>query len=109
MNIYVGNLSFDVTEDDLRSAFEVFGKIDAVNIIKDRDSGRPKGFGFVEMASGEEAKKAIEALNGKEFKGRAMNVNEARPKPEGGRGGGRHGGGGQGDRGRRGGGGGRRY
>jgi len=114
MNIYVGNLSFDVTEDDLRSAFDAFGKVDAVNIIKDRDSGRPKGFGFVEMSSGEEAKKAIEAMNGKEFKGRAMNVNEARPKPEGGRGGGRHGGGGgQGDRGRRGGGpgggGGRRY
>ena len=114
MNIYVGNLSFDATEDDIRSAFEAFGKVDAVNIIKDRDSGRPKGFGFVEMASGEEAKKAIEAMNGKEFKGRAMNVNEARPKPEGGRGGERHGdGGGQGDRGRRGGGpgggGGRRY
>jgi RNA recognition motif-containing protein len=114
MNIYVGNLSFDATEDDLRSAFEAFGKVDAVNIIKDRDSGRPKGFGFVEMSSGEEAEKAIEAMNGKEFKGRAMNVNEARPKPEGGRGGGRHGGGGgQGDRGRRGGGpgggGGRRY
>ncbi len=114
MNIYVGNLSFDVTEDDLRSAFEAFGKVDTVNIIKDRESGRPKGFGFVEMSSGEEAKKAIEAMNGKEFKGRAMNVNEARPKPEGGRGGGRHGGGGgQGPRGRRGGGpgggGGRRY
>jgi RNA recognition motif-containing protein len=113
MNIYVGNLSFDATEKDLRSAFEAFGKVDAVNIIKDRDSGRPKGFGFVEMPSGEEAKKAIEAMNGKDFKGRAMNVNEARPKPDGGRGGGRHGGGGQGDRGRRGGGsggeGGRRY
>ncbi|MEE4112381.1 MAG: RNA-binding protein [Desulfobacteraceae bacterium] len=92
MNIYVGNLSFDVTQDDLRSAFEAFGKVDAVNIIKDRDSGRPKGFGFVEMSSGAEAKKAIEAMNGKEFKGRAMNVNEARPKPEGGRGGGKGGG-----------------
>jgi RNA recognition motif-containing protein len=114
MNIYVGNLSFDVTEADVRSAFEAFGKVEAVNIIKDRDSGRPKGFGFVEMPSGEEARKAIEAMNGKELKGRAMNVNEARPKPEGGRGGGgRPGGGGQGDRGRRGsgsgGGGGRRY
>jgi RNA recognition motif-containing protein len=114
MNIYVGNLSFDVTEDDLRSAFEAFGGVDTVNIIKDRESGRAKGFGFVEMSSGEEAKKAIEAMNGKEFKGRAMNVNEARPKPEGGRGGGRPGGGGgQGARGRRGGGpgggGGRRY
>lgn len=114
MNIYVGNLSFDVTEADVRSAFEAFGKVEAVNIIKDRDSGRPKGFGFVEMPSGEEARKAIEAMNGKELKGRAMNVNEARPKPEGGRGGGgRPGGGGQGDRGRRGsgsgGGGARRY
>ncbi len=108
MNIYVGNLSFDATEEDLRSAFEAFGKVDAVNIIKDRDSGRPKGFGFVEMPSGEEAQKAIDAMNGKEFKGRAMNVNEARPKPEGGRGGGRPGGG-QGFRGKRGGGGGRRY
>ncbi|MFO7713656.1 RNA recognition motif domain-containing protein [Desulfosarcina sp.] len=112
MNIYVGNLSFDVTEADVRSAFEAFGRVDAVNIIKDRDTGRPKGFGFVEMPDGEEARKAIEAMNGKELKGRAMNVNEARPKPEGGRGGGRPGGGGQGDRGRRGGGsggGGRRY
>ena len=115
MNIYVGNLSFDATEEDVRSAFEAFGKVDVVNIIKDRDSGRPKGFGFVEMPSGEEARKAIEAMNGKELKGRAMNVNEARPKPEGGRGGGRPGGGGQGARGKRGGGlgsgggGGRRY
>lgn len=113
MNIYVGNLSFDATEDDIRSAFEAFGKVDAVNIIKDRDSGRPKGFGFVEMPTREEAQKAIEAMNGKEFKGRAMNVNEARPKPEGGRGGGRPGGGGgQGFKGKRGGGqggGGRRY
>ena len=61
MNIYVGNLSFDVTEDDLRSAFEAFGKVDTVNIIKDRESGRPKGFGFVEMSSGEEAKQSITA------------------------------------------------
>lgn len=117
MNIYVGNLSFDVTEEDLRSAFEAFGKVETINLIKDRDSGRPKGFGFVEMPSGEEATKAIEALNSQELKGRAMNVNEARPKPEGGRGGGRRGGGGgQGFRGKRGGGpgggpggGGRRY
>jgi RNA recognition motif-containing protein len=111
MNIYVGNLSFDATADDLRSAFEAFGKVDTVNIIMDRDSHRSKGFGFVEMPSDEEAQAAIEALNGKEFKGRAMNVNEARPKTEGGRGGGRRGGGGF--RGRHGGGpgggGGRRY
>jgi RNA recognition motif-containing protein len=109
MNIYVGNLSFDATVDDLRSAFEAFGKVDAVNIIMDRDSHRSKGFGFVEMPTGEEAQAAIEALNGKELKGRAMNINEARPKPEGGRGGGRRGGGGGGYRGKPGGGGGRRY
>jgi cold-inducible RNA-binding protein len=112
MKIYVGNLSFDATEEDVRSAFEAFGKVDEVNIIKDRDTGRAKGFGFVEMPSGEEAKEAIEALNGKEFKGRDMNVNEARPKSEGSRGGGRRGGGGGGGfRGNRGGGGGgdRRY
>lgn len=113
MNIYVGNLSYDATEDDLRSAFEAYGKVDTVNIIKDRDSGRPKGFAFVEMASADEAQQAIAALNGKEFKGRAMNVNEARPKPEGGRGGRPGGGGFRGGRrnggGGRPGGGGRRY
>jgi cold-inducible RNA-binding protein len=110
MKLYVGNLSFDVTEEDVRSAFEAFGTVDEINIIKDRDTGRAKGFGFVEMPSGEEAKAAIEALNGKEFKGRDMNVNEARPKSEGSRGGGRRGGGGGGGfRGNRGGGGNRRY
>ena len=105
MKIYVGNLSFDATEEDVRSEFEAFGKVDEVTIIKDRNTGRAKGFGFVEMPSGEEAKEAIEALNGKEFKGRDMNVNEARPKSEGSRGGG----GGGGFRGNRGGGGDRRY
>ena len=114
MNIYVGNLSFDATEDDLRSAFEAFGKVDTVNIIKDRDSGRPKGFAFVEMVSAEEARQAIEALNGKDLMGRSLNVNEARPKTErsrsGGGGGGRSGGGGfRGGRRGSGGGGGRRY
>lgn len=110
MKLYVGNLSFDVTEEDVRSAFEAFGTVDEINIIRDRDTGRAKGFGFVEMSSGEEAKAAIEALNGKEFKGRDMNVNEARPKSEGSRGGGRRGGGGGGGfRGNRGGGGNRRY
>lgn len=103
MKIYVGNLSFDATEEDVRSEFEAFGKVDEVTIIKDRNTGRAKGFGFVEMPSGEEAKEAIEALNGKEFKGRDMNVNEARPKSEGSRGGG------GGFRGNRGGGGDRRY
>ena len=104
MNIYVGNLSFDTTEEDLRSAFEAFGKVNGVNIIKDRDSGRSKGFGFVEMPSDDEARTAIESVNGKELNGRAMNANEARPKTEGGRGGGGRSGGGQGFKGKRGGG-----
>ena len=91
MNIYVGNLAYSVTEDDLRSAFEDFGEITSINIIKDRFSGQSKGFGFVEMPSAEEARSAINELNGKEFKGRAISVNEARPRTEGGssRGGGR--------------------
>ncbi|HPW68519.1 MAG TPA: RNA-binding protein [Deltaproteobacteria bacterium] len=91
MNIYVGNLAYSVTEDDLRSAFQGFGEIMSVNIIKDKFSGQSKGFGFVEMPSAEEARSAINEMNGKEFKGRALNVNEARPRTEGGssRGGGR--------------------
>ena len=98
MNIYVGNLPYEVTEEDLRLAFEPFGQVDSVNIIKDRFSGQSKGFGFVEMPSMEEAQAAINDLNSKDLKGRTLNVNEARPRAEGGRG-----------RGRRGGGGGRRY
>lgn len=95
MNIYVGNLSFSATEDDIRAAFEGFGQVDAVHIITDRETGRSKGFGFVEMPSNEEATAAIEALNGKEIKGRTINVNEARPKPQNDRRGGpRRGGGG---------------
>ncbi len=96
MNIYVGNMSYDLTEDSLREAFEGFGEVSSVNIIMDRDSGRPKGFGFVEMANDTEASAAIEGLNGKEYNGRQLNVNEARPKnnDRGGRGGG--GGGGRG-------------
>ena len=90
MNIYVGNISFDMTEDDLRAAFEAHGKVDAVNIIKDKYSGRSKGFGFVEMSDENAAKAAIEALNQKDIKGRKINVNVARPKTEGG--GGRDGG-----------------
>lgn len=82
MNIYVGNLSFDATEDDVRGLFTEFGEVTSVNIISDRDSGRPKGFGFVEMAQAEQAQNAMKALNGKEFKGRALNVNEARPKTD---------------------------
>ena len=82
MNIYVGNMSFDATEDEVRQLFAEFGEVTSVNIIADRDSGRPKGFGFVEMAQAEQAQNAMKALNGKEFKGRALNVNEARPKTD---------------------------
>jgi RNA recognition motif-containing protein len=100
MNIYVGNLSRDVTEDDLRQAFEAFGQIEGVNLIKDKFSGESRGFGFVEMPSKTEAQKAIDEMNGKDLMGRAINVNEARPRPErrGGSGGGGGGGGGRGRR-----------
>lgn len=123
MNIYVGNLSYEVTEEDLKEAFAVFGEVDTVKIIKDNYTGRSKGFGFVEMPAKSEAQSAIEGLNGKELKGRNLNVNEARPRAEGrrsgpsrggqqrrsggGRGGGGRGGGGRGGEGR--GGGGRRF
>nr|NJM01549.1 RNA-binding protein [Desulfobacula sp.] len=98
MKLYLGNLSYEVTEDDLRQALEAFGQVESVTILKDRDSGRPKGFGFAEMASKAEGQAAIEGLNGKELKGRALNVNEARPRTEnsGGRSGGRGGYGGGG-------------
>jgi RNA recognition motif-containing protein len=100
MNIYVGNLSNEVTEEDLKQAFETFGEVKSVNIIKDKYTNRSKGFGFVEMASKAEGQSAIDGLNGKELKGKAVNVNEARPRTEGrGRGGGYGGGrGGQGGR-----------
>ena len=88
MNIYVGNLSYDVSEEDLRQAFAAFGQVSSATIIKDKYSGQSKGFGFVEMPSAEEARSAISQMNGKELKGRALNVNEARPRPEGGRKGG---------------------
>jgi len=109
MNIFVGNLSRDVTEDDLLTAFSAYGKVDRVSILKDKFSGEPRGFGFVEMPAKAEAQAAINALNQTELKGRALNVNEARPKTErpGGGGGGRGGFGGRG-RGGGGGGGGRR-
>jgi len=93
MNIYVGNLSRDVTEEDLRQTFEAFGKVETVSIIKDKFSGESRGFGFVEMPAKAEAESAIADLNGKELKGRPIKVNEARPRPEGRRGGGRRGGG----------------
>jgi RNA recognition motif-containing protein len=82
MNIYVGNLSFDMTEEDLKEAFEAFGEVESVNIITDRYSGRSRGFGFVEMPAKVQAQSAIDGLNGKELKGRPLNVNEARPRSD---------------------------
>ncbi len=82
MNIYVGNLSYEVTEEDLKEAFEVFGEVETVRVLKDKYTGRSKGFGFVEMASKAEGQSAIDGLNGKELKERALNVNEARPRTE---------------------------
>jgi RNA recognition motif-containing protein len=107
-NIFVGNLSFNTAEDELRQLFEPFGQVDRVSIMTDRDTGRSRGFGFVEMASNEDGEKAITALNGSSVGGRTINVNEARPKTERSAGGGGGGGGGRdrGDRGGRGGGGG---
>lgn len=121
-NIYVGNLDFNVSEDELRQAFSSYGQVDNVTILKDRDTGQPRGFGFVEMANDEEADKAINGMNGAQLGSRAINVNEARPKVArsggggggggfnrgggGGFGGGRGGGGGGGRQGGRGGGGG---
>jgi len=93
VNIYVGNLSAEVSEEDLRQAFEAFGQVTSVKIITDRYTGVSRGFGFVEMPAKAEAQAAITGLNGNELKGRALNVNEARPRREGGRGGGRRGGG----------------
>jgi len=100
MKIYVGNLSYDVTEDDIRQEFAAFGKVESVNIITDRYSGQPKGFGFVEMPSVSEGQAAIAGLNGKTLKERTLNVNAARPRSDnrgggsyGGRGGGGFGGG----------------
>ena len=107
-NIFVGNLSFSTTEDELRQMFEAHGQVDRVSIMTDRDTGRSRGFGFVEMASNEDGDKAITALNGSQTGGRTLNVNEARPKTERSGGGGGGGGRDRGDRGGRGGGGGRR-
>ena len=103
-NIFVGNLSFNTNEDEVRQLFESYGQVDRVSIMTDRDTGRSRGFGFVEMNSNDDGEKAIAGLNGSQLGGRTINVNEARPKAErvgGGGGGGR-------DRGGRGGGGGRR-
>jgi cold-inducible RNA-binding protein len=103
-NLFVGNMSFQTTEADLRAAFEQYGEITRIQIMTDRDTGRARGFAFVEMADEQAAANAIAGLNGKELDGRALNVNEAKPKPErsgGGGGGGRGGYGGGGGGGRR--------
>jgi len=94
-NLFVGNLPFSTTEDALRTHFAQFGEVRQVRIMTDRDTGKPRGFAFVEMTNDEEAQRAVAALNGKEFEGRSLTVNEARPRPErgmGGGGGGRSGG-----------------
>jgi RNA recognition motif-containing protein len=87
-NIFVGNLSFGATESSVRSLFEAYGAVDRVSIVTDRDTGQARGFGFVEMSNNAEADRAINELNGRELDGRAMNVNEARPKTDRGSGGG---------------------
>ncbi|HZW05298.1 MAG TPA: RNA-binding protein [Candidatus Nitrosotalea sp.] len=104
-NIFVGNLSFNTNEDELRQVFEAYGQVDRVSILTDRETGRSRGFGFVEMASNEDGDKAIAALNGSQVGGRTINVNEARPKTERVGGGGGGGGRDRGERGGRGGGG----
>ena len=112
-NIFVGNLNFGTTEQDIRSLFEAYGSVDRVNIVTDRDSGQSRGFAFVEMSNDAEGNNAIAAINGRELGGRALNVNEARPKGSGGGGGGGGGyrgrGGNGGGGGGRGGGGGNRW
>jgi cold-inducible RNA-binding protein len=103
-NLFVGNMSFQTTEGDLRTLFEPYGEITRIHIVQDRDTGQARGFAFVEVADDAEAAKAISALNGKEVAGRALKVNEATPRPERSGGGSRGGGGGgfrdRGDRGR---------
>ena len=100
MNLYVGNLSYTTTEGSLRQAFEAFGAVDSARIIIDKMTDKSKGFAFIEMPNANEAKAAIEGLDGKDVDGRPLRVNEARPKTEGGGGGRGGGGGGGGGRGR---------
>jgi cold-inducible RNA-binding protein len=95
LNIYVGNLSFTTSESDLKEAFAAFGEVSSCNIIKDKFSGESRGFGFVEMPNKDEADKAISMLNGKDLKGRALKVNEAKPRTDRPRGSGGFGGGGR--------------
>jgi len=94
--LYVGNLSFDTTVQDLETMFGEIGTVESTNIIEDRDTGRSRGFGFIEMSSKEEGQNAISTLNGKEIDGRALTVNEAKPREDRGNGGGNRGGGGRG-------------
>lgn len=89
-NIFVGNLSYQVTQDELEAAFGAYGAVERVSIVRDRDTGQPRGFAFVEMTNASEATAAINGLNGTELSGRAINVNEARPREERGGGGGGH-------------------
>ncbi len=96
MNIYVGNLAYNATDEELRSAFEAFGQVTSVKIVRDRDTGRSRGFAFVEMEDGEGAQNAVAEMNGKDLKGRNLVVNEARPREQGGGGFGGGGGGGRG-------------
>jgi RNA recognition motif-containing protein len=105
-NIFVGNLSYSITESELEAAFSAYGAVERVSVVRDRDTGQPRGFAFVEMTDANEAANAINALNGRELNGRAINVNEARPREErgGGRGFGGNRGGGGGNRGGNGGG-----
>ncbi len=93
MRIFVGNLSRDVSDQDLQAAFESFGSVDSATVVKDKFTGESRGFGFVEMPAQAEAQAAISGMNGKDLKGRAVNVNEARPREDRGGGGGRPGGG----------------
>ena len=82
VNIYVGNLSFEVTDEDLKDAFEAFGQVESASVIKDKFSGRSRGFGFVEMSTNSEAEAAISGLDGSDLKGRTLKINEARPRTE---------------------------
>jgi RNA recognition motif-containing protein len=113
MNLYVGNLPYDISEEELKQAFEVFGQVETATIVKDKFTGTPRGFGFVEMPEKESGQAAITGMDGKEFKGRVIRVNEAKPRSEGGGhrggGGGYRGGGGGGGRRSGGGGGGGGY
>ncbi len=100
-NIFVGNLSYQTTESELEAAFSAYGAVERVSVVRDRETGQPRGFAFVEMTNANEAEAAINALNGREMKGRSLNVNQARPREErgggggGGRGGFNRGGGGR--------------